>query len=377
MIGRGRSARGYRSVASTLVALALLCSAAAGASGSTRSRISSARQRLSALEHEMSAARDRVAAMQTQLRVLAVKVQQGRARYDSIHSRLVATRNHLAYERARYHTIRHRLDGRARDAYMQGPGSGIDFILGASSLANLSDRVEFVNAVAQSDVDLANRAQQLAAVLKVQAAREHSELQQQASVLRALTSAERSLASSFAAEQAQMDRLARARTEVASLLRRLRNQLRAEELAAARSAIATGTPATFGGWASAFLSAAGFSQSRNNLVVMVAWQTAEYTDARWNPLATTYPMAGSSIFNSAGVRNYASLGQGIQATIDTLRASGYGYEAILSDLAASADPYTTAGAINASSWCHGCAGGNYVIGLIPAVEAYYGSYAAN
>ena len=84
-----------------------------------------------------------------------------------------------------------------------------------------------------------------------------------------------------------------------------------------------------------------------------------------------------SAFNSAGVRNYASLGQGIQATIDTLRASGYGYEAILSDLAASADPYTTAGAINASSWCHGCAGGNYVIGLIPAVEAYYGSYAAN
>src|SRR5437588_3768925 len=172
MIGRGRSARGYRSVASTLVALALLCNAAAGASGSTRSRISSARQRLSALENEMAAARDRVASMQAQLRVLAVKVQQGRARYDSIHAQLAATRNHLGYERARYQAIRRGLDRRARDAYMQGPASGIDLILGASSLADLTDRVEFVNAVAQSDVDLANRAQQLAALLKIQADRE-------------------------------------------------------------------------------------------------------------------------------------------------------------------------------------------------------------
>jgi hypothetical protein len=108
---------------------------------------------------------------------------------------------------------------------------------------------------------------------------------------------------------------------------------------------------------------------------MVAWQTAEYTQARWNPLATTYPMPGSTVFNSAGVRNYASLSQGLEATRLTLRSAGYGYGAILSDLAASADPLTTAQAINASSWCHGCANGRYVVGLVPAVEAYYSRYA--
>src|SRR4029077_16531994 len=139
----------------------------------------------------------------------------------------------------------------------------------------LSNRVEFVNDVARSDADLANQAQQLAAALAIHAAREHSQLLQQASVLATLTAEERQLTQAFAEVQTQIDRIARARTDVISLLRRLRKRLRAEQIAAARAAIASGTPITFGSWAAAFLSVAGFPQSRNNLVVMVAWQTAE------------------------------------------------------------------------------------------------------
>jgi peptidoglycan hydrolase CwlO-like protein len=375
MVGRGRFARGYRTAVGAVVALTVVCSMAGAASGSTKSQIASAKRRLVSLEHEITAGRARVDAMQGQLRALAIKVQAGRARYDAIHAELVATRNALAREHALYHSIRHRLDRRARDAYMQGPGSDLELLLSATSFSNFTDRIEFVNAVAQSDVDLANRAQQLAAALHFQAMREQVVLRQQAAVVRTLSAEEASLAQSFAQEQSQLASLARARVDAASLVRRLHKRLRAEQLAAARSALSGGTPLTFGGWASAFLSAAGYPVSRNNMVVMVAWQTAEYTDARWNPLATTYSMPGSSSFNSVGVQNYGSLAEGIQATIATLRASGYGYEAILSDLASSVDPYTTAGAINASSWCRGCAGGTYVVGLISAVESYYSHYA--
>jgi hypothetical protein len=35
----------------------------------------------------------------------------------------------------------------------------------------------------------------------------------------------------------------------------------------------------------------------------------------------------------------------------------------------------TAAAINASMWCHGCAGGAYVTGLLPRVAAAYDLYA--
>ena len=375
MIGRGRSTSRLLRALAAVAALAVVFTAASSASGDTRSQIAAAKRHLSALEREISSGRSRVNAIQGQLRTLALKVQAGRARYDAVHAQLVATRQELACERALYQATRSRLNRRAREAYIQGPASSLDLILGAVSISDLSDRLEYVNALAQSDVDLANRAQQLAARLRFQADRQRVELRQQAAVLSTLRSEQAAVTQSFVQEQGQLASLARARTDAASLLRRLHKRLLAEELAAARAAIAAGTPLSFGGWASAFLSAAGFSTSRNNLVVMVAWQNAEYTDARWNPLATTYPMPGSTIFNSVGVQNYSSLSQGIQATLDTLRASGYGYEAILSDLSSSADPYTTASAINASSWCRGCAGGSYVVGLIPAVEAYFSHYA--
>ena len=47
------------------------------------------------------------------------------------------------------------------------------------------------------------------------------------------------------------------------------------------------------------------------------------------------------------------------------------------DLRASADPVETADAINASGWCHGCAGGQYVIDLVPAVEQYYARFSSS
>jgi hypothetical protein len=131
----------------------------------------------------------------------------------------------------------------------------------------------------------------------------------------------------------------------------------------------------FGRWATAFLGHIGAPVSRNNLVVLVAWETAEFTSAKWNPLATTYPMPGATSYNSSGVRNYVSVQQGLQATKMTLDQSGLGYEPIVSDLAHSADPMDTARAINASSWCGGCSDGQYVVELVPRVERDYNTYA--
>jgi murein DD-endopeptidase MepM/ murein hydrolase activator NlpD len=46
------------------------------------------------------------------------------------------------------------LDHRAWVAYENGPGSNLEFILGSTSLADLTDRLEIVNHVAKSDADL-------------------------------------------------------------------------------------------------------------------------------------------------------------------------------------------------------------------------------
>src|SRR5205823_14688638 len=117
-----------------------------------------------------------------------------------------------------------------------------------------------------------------------------------------------------------------------------------------------GMPITYGQWAEKFLPAISAPVSQNNLVAMVAWQSAEGTMASWNPLATTYDMPGATDFNSVGVKNYTSVAQGVQAVVRTLENPGHGYEAIVGNLQAAADPMVTAGAINASDWCHGCSG---------------------
>lgn len=62
----------------------------------------------------------------------------------------------------------------------------------------------------------------------------------------------------------------------------------------------------------------------------VAWASYENTEAENNPYATTEPWPNSSEFNSAGVRNYATVEDGIDATVATL-TNGY-YDHLLNVL---------------------------------------------
>ncbi len=135
-------------------------------------------------------------------------------------------------------------------------------------------------------------------------------------------------------------------------------------------------PIGFGRWAALLMPRLGAPACTNNLVVVVAWETQEFTEARWNPLATTKDMPGATDFNSTGVKDYRTLGQGLEATRLTLEggAPSWGYDAVLDSLRSCADPMATALAVNASAWCRGCEGGAYLTALVPAVEAWFSSH---
>ncbi|MGZ4109802.1 MAG: murein hydrolase activator EnvC family protein [Actinomycetota bacterium] len=78
---------------------------------------------------------------------------------EQLNASLLHTQLDLAKARAKYDATVTQLNDRARQAFMQGPGSNFEFLLGATSLLDLSDRIEYVNVVAQSDVDLATQVQ--------------------------------------------------------------------------------------------------------------------------------------------------------------------------------------------------------------------------
>jgi len=363
----------YKQAVAALLALGVLLGTFTTASADTRTKIATAQQQLRALEAQIASDQASLVSMQASLRTSVVQVAQSRQLYDAIQAQLLMSRNNRARVEARYQSIRDQINKVAVGAYVNGPSGGTFQSLDPVSIADASDAMQYVSSIVAHNATLAEEANQLSAELKARAIQEATVMAHRAAALTQFQADQNALMQRFSEQQSQLVNLAQARAQIATLLVQLRKQLRAEEIAAAELALMHGV--TFGKWATAFLGAIGAPVERNNLVVIVAWETAEFTSAKWNPLATTYPLPGSTSYNGSGVRNYVSLQQGLQGTKLTLDQSGLGYEPILSDLAHNADPMDTARAINASSWCNGCADGQYVVELVPRVEQNYNSYA--
>lgn len=92
----------------------------------------------------------------------------------------------------------------------------------------------------------------------------------------------------------------------------------------------------------------GWATSQQNLDALVAWQSAENTEAAFNPLATTEGWANATDFNSAGVKDYASLDDGLAATKATLTNGLYG--AVIASFSMQQPAAVTGAAVDASPW---------------------------
>ncbi|MDP9344105.1 MAG: hypothetical protein M3Q23_18830 [Actinomycetota bacterium] len=363
-------------------------------------RIDSERAGLDAIQARLEADAVSVRSVQGRLAAMAPQVDAATAGFADVERRLMQTRDDLDAALSSYRDAQGRLDQQARQAYMFGSAFGLEAVLGAASLADLSDRVEFVETVSRDQAAASAEAARRSAALRTEQQRLGSLLVRRASSLGDLADRTNALQAAFASQQALLatDRtqlrqeqallatLDRERRQVDALVTRLATGLSPAELADARAASAAAAaahdgrdspmPISFGRWAALLMPRMGAPACTDNLIVTVAWETQEFTQARWNPLATTKDMPGATDFNSSGVRDYRSLAQGLEATRLTLEdgALSWGYGAILASLRSCADPMTTARAINASAWCRGCEGGGYVTALVPAVQAWFSSH---
>ena len=138
---RGRLARG---------ALALLIMLSASV---TSASLSSA----APSQEDVQSAKEKLDALNQRLGIMVEQYDQEKVKLQEIESRLAATRAEAAKAHAAALAAMGDLNERATRAY-QGVGSEIEMLLGASSFAEFSDRLEFMGAIAQADTDLANRA---------------------------------------------------------------------------------------------------------------------------------------------------------------------------------------------------------------------------
>jgi len=74
-------------------------------------------------------------------------------------------------------------------------------------------------------------------------------------------------------------------------------------------------------WADALMGVMGWNANVRDGIV--AQEHGESTEAKCNPLASTEPWPGSTDYNSAGVKNYASLQDGLAATKATLENGNF------------------------------------------------------
>ena len=105
---------------------------------------------------EVQAAKDKLAGLQHQFEVLAEQYNDAKYRLALIERKLDEAKQRDAAE-SKARVAERRLATRAVEAYV-GTGSQVDGLLGAENIAEFSDRLEFMGAVAEGDAAIAREA---------------------------------------------------------------------------------------------------------------------------------------------------------------------------------------------------------------------------
>jgi murein DD-endopeptidase MepM/ murein hydrolase activator NlpD len=233
MADNATSARSLvRRALGALLALGLVASVGqvAGAQ-TTEERLHAARAEFKRITAEIEAQQAYLAQLGAEAARIAERWEQATGRYEQITEQLRNTTLQLREAQAEYQGLQDRLESRAREAYIVGPGSSIEFLLGATSLADLSARMEYVNALTETDADLATDVQNLRNDLSAQQEEQQKLQAKAAEALRQVETEKAALNAKLAEQQAVLDDLedkeARAQELVQDLEKRYKRELAA------------------------------------------------------------------------------------------------------------------------------------------------------
>jgi murein DD-endopeptidase MepM/ murein hydrolase activator NlpD len=140
------------------------------AAAPSKQAVEAAKRKVQQLKIEVAREQQQLSTLQLSVANATNAFLQAQDAYTQVSSQYDDVLQRLRGARQRYAEITARLNDRARQAYISGPGSNLEFILGSTSLTELSDRMEFIDAVTQSDADLAQQVQNTKNVLADSAA---------------------------------------------------------------------------------------------------------------------------------------------------------------------------------------------------------------
>jgi murein DD-endopeptidase MepM/ murein hydrolase activator NlpD len=222
-----------RRALAVVAAISLLTAFAqvAGAEPSTEEKLEAAKAEFEQLTREIEGQQQELNRLSMEAAAIAERWEVANGRWEQITAQLHETLFALAEAQADYQGLKADLEERARQAYIIGPGSGIEFLLGASTIADLSARMEYVNALSQEDADLATQVQNLRNALAAQKEDQQKLQTKRAKALQKVEAEQALLDAKFDEQAAVLDDLnakkARAREIVKGLEKRYARELEA------------------------------------------------------------------------------------------------------------------------------------------------------
>jgi len=212
------------------VALLLLAalSPVASAQTSTEEQLEDAEAEVDRLVAEISQQEGELEGLMAQAAQMWQRVQDAEARYQQISADLEKTRENLHDAQNEFAALQKRLDARARETFMEGPGTELEFLFGSTSLADLSARLEYVSAVSETDVDLAIEVQNLKNELAAEKQEEERLRATRAAALQQAREEKAAVDANLAEQQRILDDLEAKKAHAFELAKRLDRKLQRE-----------------------------------------------------------------------------------------------------------------------------------------------------
>ena len=224
-----------RFLATTLCLAVLVLTPVGGGSATTRQDVSNADAQVKRILGEVQTARNQLSALQQQLVATTNQLNDALGQLDETTARLLQTRHRLAVAQALHDETVARLNERAVQAFMGGAGQDFEFLVGSSSLSDLSDRLEFMNAVAQGDADLAQTVQNTQNELDLRASQLADLQSQQQAAAAAAKAAQAIVSDNFAQQQGLVSQITKKLAAAESYKKKISKAYQEELRAAAQS----------------------------------------------------------------------------------------------------------------------------------------------
>lgn len=216
-----------RRISIPIVACILLLSGVI-ARADTAGELADAEARLRSIREEIAGRQRDLDSLQGEMNALATAVERAGTTLETTRGEIRQVTVAMRRVAERIADVRATLEARAAEAFMQGPGTDLMFLLGSTSLAELSDRASALEALGQRDADLTTRFHVIEAELTATRTRLAGLRDQQRAILVRLQTQEAELSARFEDQQTELDRMAGLREEAADLVDELGDRLDAE-----------------------------------------------------------------------------------------------------------------------------------------------------